>query len=165
MDPVTTENLPESFLREPPDRVRAHTRPELLEDIDRQIEQNIRLYAGQPKEIISRRIEQLDREWDMERVLQTNASSLALTSLVLGLSLSRKWLLMTAGVLGFLFQHAVQGWCPPITFFRRRGIRTRQEIDREKYALRILRGDFGNISSIEGGNGARVNELLSAIKE
>jgi hypothetical protein len=165
MDPITTADIPESWLREPSDRVRAHTQPEILENIDRQIEENIRLYAGQPREIISRRIEQLDREWDMERVLQTNASSLALTSLLLGISFNRKWLFLTAGVLGFLFQHAVQGWCPPITFFRRRGVRTRQEIDREKYALRVLRGDFANISSNEGGNGTRVNDLLSAIKE
>ena len=45
-------------------------------------------------------------------------------------------------VLPFLFQHAVQGWCPPVPVLRRLGVRTREEIDREKYALKVLRGDF-----------------------
>jgi hypothetical protein len=48
-------------------------------------------------------------------------------------------------VLPFLFQHAVQGWCPPLPVLRRLGVRTREEIDREKYALQVLRGDFANI--------------------
>jgi hypothetical protein len=34
-----------------------------------------------------------------------------------------------------VLQHAMQGWCPPVPLLRRLGIRTRNEIDREKYAL------------------------------
>lgn len=45
-------------------------------------------------------------------------------------------------VLGFLFQHAVQGWCPPVSLLRRLGFRTSSEIDAERYALKALRGDF-----------------------
>jgi len=45
-------------------------------------------------------------------------------------------------VFGFFFQHATQGWCPPIPVFRRMGVRTRREINRERYALKALRGDF-----------------------
>ncbi len=47
-----------------------------------------------------------------------------------------------AAVAGFLFQHAVQGWCPPVPLFRRLGFRTAREIDHERYALKALRGDF-----------------------
>ena len=43
---------------------------------------------------------------------------------------------------GFLLQHAVQGWCPPLPVFRRYGVRTQTEIDDERYALKALRGDF-----------------------
>jgi hypothetical protein len=39
-------------------------------------------------------------------------------------------------------QHALTGWCPPVPLFRRLGARTRQEIDRELYALKVVRGDF-----------------------
>ena len=43
------------------DRVRANTRPEVLERIDRDIEQTIRFYSVQPKEVISRRIRELEQ--------------------------------------------------------------------------------------------------------
>lgn len=130
------------------DRVRANTRPEILERIDRNIEQTIRFYAVQPKEVISRRIRELEEEWDMERVLETNASSLALVGLTLGIVKNRAFLLLSGGVLSFLLMHALQGWCPPVPMLRRLGVRTRSEIDREKYALKALRGDFKDIEPI-----------------
>lgn len=43
---------------------------------------------------------------------------------------------------GFLFQHAIQGWCPPLPILRRLGFRTAEEINQERYALKALRGDF-----------------------
>jgi hypothetical protein len=49
-------------------------------------------------------------------------------------------------VLGFFAQHAIQGWCPPLPLFRKLGYRTRKEIDKEKYALKLLRGDFDIVS-------------------
>ena len=39
-------------------------------------------------------------------------------------------------------QHALQGWCPTVPEFRRIGVRTAKEINREKYALKAMRGDF-----------------------
>jgi len=145
------------------DRVRAHTNPDVLQTIDARIEERIRFYATQPKEAITQRIEELDQEWDIERCLQTNAAALALTGLLFGL-LRRKWLLLTGGVLGFLMQHAIQGWCPPIPLLRRMGVRTRGEIDREKYALKILRGDFQNIATdVEQLTGNPAGEVLHAV--
>ena len=38
--------------------------------------------------------------------------------------------------------HKVQGDLAPVGLLRKWGVRTRREIDREKYALKILRGDF-----------------------
>jgi hypothetical protein len=78
----------------------------------------------------------------MERWLEANASAIAFTGLVLAVTHSKKWLILPGIVLPFLFQHAVQGWCPPVPVLRRLGVRTRKEIDREKYALKVLRGDF-----------------------
>jgi hypothetical protein len=62
--------------------------------------------------------------------------------LLLGLGVSRKFLLITAGVQGFFLQHALQGWCPPLPLLRRLGVRTQYEIERERYALKAVRGDF-----------------------
>jgi hypothetical protein len=106
---------------------------------------------------VSERIDALDREWDIERWLEMNASALAFTGVVLGLLWNRKFFAIPCLVLPFLFQHAVQGWCPPIPILRRKGVRTRGEIDEEKFALKALRGDFSHIDSDSdpGANRAR----------
>jgi len=129
------------------DRVRRNTRPDTLAQIDSKIEENIRYYATQPTAVIARRIEQLEQEWSVERWIETNAASLALAGLLLSVTTSRKWILLSGGVLGFLLLHATQGWCPPVPLLRKLGIRTRGEIERERYALKFLRGDFRSIPS------------------
>jgi hypothetical protein len=119
------------------------------EALNSQIEAHAKLRVGgisiQSEDEISRRIEALDQEWDIERWLQFNASALAFSGLLLGLVRHKKYFLIPGVVLPFLFNHAVNGWCPPLTVLRRLGIRTRQEIDHEKYALKALRGDFAGI--------------------
>ena len=130
------------------DRVRANTSEEVNCRIDRETDERVREYAHRSPDDITRRMNELDREWDIERLLETNASSIAFAGLVLGVTHSRKWLIVPGIVLPFLFQHAVQGWCPPIPVLRRLGVRTRKEIDREKYALKVLRGDFEMVESL-----------------
>jgi hypothetical protein len=142
------------------DRVRANTVPEINRRIDEQIERNIRHYSGQTKEEIYRRIQELDQEWDFERVLETMASSVSLTGIVLGATVDRKWFLFPAVVLSFLLVHAIQGWCPPLPILRGLGIRTREEIARERYALKALAGDFAGISR----EPSRVEQTLAAVK-
>jgi hypothetical protein len=91
---------------------------------------------------IDERIQELEREWDIERTLEANAATVALAGLVLGVAVDRRFLALPAAVSVFLLQHALQGWCPPLPLFRRLGIRTAREIHDEIIALRILRGDF-----------------------
>ena len=119
------------------DRVRSSTASHVNEEIDLQTDINIQRYKGKNKTEILERIQMLDKEWDIERVLEVNASTLALTGLILGLANNRKWLLLPGIVLPFLFQHGLQGWCPPLPLLRRLGIRTRGEINLEKYALKV----------------------------
>ena len=120
------------------DRVRHSTAPEVNREIDRRTINNIRHYANSSEEVIHRRIEELDQEWDIERALEVNASTLALSGLLLGVTVNRKWLALPGVVLSFLLQHGLQGWCPPLPILRKMGIRTRGEIDREKYELKAL---------------------------
>ena len=142
------------------DRVRANTAAEVNRRVDEQIERNIRHYSGQTKEEIYRRIQELDQEWDIERVLETMASSFSLTGIVLGATVDRKWFLVPTIVLSFLLVHAIQGWCPPLPILRSLGIRTREEIDRERYALKALAGDFAGISK----DPSRAEQTLAAVK-
>ncbi len=129
----------------PVDPVRAATDEDILRKIDSKIEENIRFYASQGPEAISRRIQELEQEKDIEKYLALTASSVGLGSVLLSFISGRKWLVVTGVVLGFLLNHSVSGWCPPVPVLRKLGIRTRGEIDKEKYALKILRGDLDEV--------------------
>jgi hypothetical protein len=129
-----------------PDRVRAHSDRRLNQRIDAQTQECLEEGASSDREAITRHLETLDREWDVERYLQMNAGLVSLAGVALGAVVSRRFLVLPAAVFGFFFQHAVQGWCPPLPVFRRVGVRTRREINKEKYALKALRGDFDEVS-------------------
>ncbi len=97
---------------------------------------------GSRRDRIEARIEAIDREWDVERALETSASTLALTGTLLAAFVDRRFAIVPAVVGGFLLQHALQGWCPPLPVFRSLGFRTAREIERERHALKALRGDY-----------------------
>ncbi len=104
-------------------------------------------YARKSDAEISVRIKQLDREWDTERLLEAASGMLVLLSIGVGFILDSRWFIL-AGVVGlFLLQHALQGWCPPLPIIRKLGYRTANEINEEKTALRILRGDLDHMQS------------------
>src|SRR3954466_597529 len=123
-------------------RVPEHTSPEVNRQIEAQIADSVRWHAAHPEEV-DRRLCELDREWDIERTLEANAATLAFAGVVLGATVDRRWLALPALVTAFLFQHAVQGWCPPVPILRRLGFRTAREIPIERVAWKRLRGDFG----------------------
>ncbi len=128
------------------DRVPAHTADEINSQIHRQTEASIAKYARAGSAAIEHRLKELDEEWDIERLLEANAATASLIGLTLGATVDRRWFLFPAVVAAFLLQHALQGWCPPLPIFRRRGVRTASEIDYERYALKALRGDFERVS-------------------
>ena len=126
-------------------RVERATSPTLNERIRMHTDARVaRLESAKPVELEAR-LDELDREWDIERLLQANASTLVMIGVALGYAWDRRFLLLPAAVLTFFAQHALQGWCPPIPLFRRRGVRTRREIERERYAIKALRGDFDGV--------------------
>ena len=142
----TEIRAPQNDVEESPDRVRAHSNRRQNRRVDAQTQQCLERYAAGDREAISRHIDALDREWDVERYLQMNAGIVSLCGVVLGAMVSRRFLVLPAVVFGFFFQHATQGWCPPLPVFRKMGVRTRREINQEKYALKALRGDFQHVS-------------------
>ena len=123
------------------DRVPAHTEPSINAQIASETRQRVQKFALRPA-AIDERLNDLDQEWDIERAIEANASTLAFIGVALGFFVSPYWLVLPALVTGFLFQHAVQGWCPPVPVLRRLGYRTSYEIEQERYALKAIRGDF-----------------------
>lgn len=122
----------------------------------------VRLESASEEEIAERLLE-LDEEWDVERLLQVNASTLVMLGVLLGAKVDRRFLLLPAAVFTFFAQHALQGWCPPIPVFRRLGVRTHREIARERYAIKALRGDFDGLPAKDAGAARRVRAALAAV--
>lgn len=124
--------------------------------IRRRTEQTVASYFDKGPYEISRRLRDLEHEWDIERVLEANAASVALIGLFAGALWHRRAFVLPAVVAGFLLQHAMQGWCPPIPLFRRLGFRTAREIQTERMALKVLRGDFKNLSREDFNNAGQL---------
>jgi hypothetical protein len=146
------------------ERVPLHTAEHINERIRRQTDERVANYAAAGSEAINRRLAELDQEWDIERTLEANAATVALIGLTLGATVNRKWFMFPVVVAGFLLQHAVQGWCPPVPVLRRLGLRTQSEIGEERFALKLLRGDFRNLSSSDGKNLGNVKRALKAVR-
>lgn len=124
------------------DPVRGHAGEKATRRLDRERLNRIRRFATAPSAEVTEHLADLDKEWDIERRLEANAASIMLISTALAATHSKRWLILSAVVPGFLLQHAIQGWCPPIEVFRRLGARSRNEIDAERTSIKALRGDF-----------------------
>jgi hypothetical protein len=123
-------------------KVFLRTDPAINAEIKNQTIRNLNIFKNCNEADISERIRKLDLEWDTERLLEVNASLLMLVSSYLGVKTSRIWFLLTGAVGVFMLQHALQGWCPPLPLIRKWGVRTADEINSEKTALKAMRGDF-----------------------
>jgi hypothetical protein len=141
-------------------RVSAYTSEVVNRRILRDTRWRVDWFERHPQ-FIAQRLSELDEEWDIERILETNASGLIILGSLLALTQSsRRWALLPLGVSAFLLQHALQGWCPPLPILRRLGFRTESEINVERVALKALRGDFGLLES--GRDDRRASHALMA---
>jgi hypothetical protein len=142
------------------ERVPKHTADSTNEKIRRQTEANVARYGAAGPTAITARLAELDREWDIERTLETNAATLVTAGGGLALLVNPWFALVPVVVGGFLLQHAVQGWCPPIPILRRLGVRTQTEIEEERTALKALRGDFHGVQA--GDRAASIRAIEAA---
>jgi hypothetical protein len=126
------------------DRVRANTWHEVNERLDAQAAARIQSAAGDAADP-SDQITELDREWDFDRIMETESSLMGLMGLALGIGVHKRFLFISGFVAGMILLHSVHGWYPLLPLFRRMGVRTRDEIDRERNALKALRGDFAGL--------------------
>ena len=103
--------------------------------IDRRTLENVARFAALGDDAVDARLDHLDREWDIERILQASAAGVSLGGLLMGAATrNRRWFLLPSAVAGFLLMHAIDGWCPPVPVLRRLGFRTQREIDDERTA-------------------------------
>jgi hypothetical protein len=145
-------------------RVAEQTPEYVNERIRRETDERVARYSTLGPLAIQRRLEELDREWDIERALEVSASTVSLVGLGLGTFVRRGWFILPAIVAGFLLQHALHGWCPPVPILRRLGVRTSTEIEHERYALKVLRGDFKDLANATPNVAAIVNKTLESVR-
>lgn len=122
-------------------RVQSQTNPCVNNEIKNCTINRINTYKNGSADILNNKINELNSEWDIERILGTNAGAIILLCSFLGLKRS-KLFIVTGAVGFFLLQHALQGWCPLLPFLRDMEVRTADEINNEKTALKMARGDF-----------------------
>ena len=152
------------LMRDTSSRVEDQTDESLNRAIRQRVDADLMELDGGSRAQLSGRLQHLSEEWDIERVLQLNASVVAGLGFLLAGRLDRRFLLLPAAAFSFLLQHAVQGWCPPLRVFRRLGIRTTREIERHRYAVKTLRGDFDDLPPHgRASNVRRVRAVLNAI--
>lgn len=131
MLPSTTEKVPHN------------TKKGVNNQIREKCINNLKEYDLMSENALTERIKQLNREWDTERFLETNASLIIFIGSIIGvLTRNYYWFILPGIISFFLLQHALQGWCPPLPLIRRAGFRTVEEINNEKVVLKFLRGDF-----------------------
>ena len=131
------------------ERVQRNTENNLNKAIQEQTVFNLNKLKYAEDGDLSERIETLNKEWDTERFLETNAAAIILLCSILGLKKSKAFL-FPGTISFFLLQHALQGWSPPLPIIRKLGIRTADEINNEKTAGKMMRGDFSTIPDTPG---------------
>ncbi len=129
MFPATTE------------KAERNTSPSSMQRFDQQFRENIARFRGADKQVIKRRLSELDREWNVERAIELEAPTMILLGLALGSLSNRKWFAVSAMAASMVILHNLQGWYPLLPVFRAAGLRTAEEIEQERMALKAMLGE------------------------
>jgi len=97
---------------------------------------------------IDHRLGQLDREWSAGRMTKISAALLIGLGLTLALTVSPWWAILSALTCLALLQCLVSPTSLLGEAFHRMGFRSGAEIERERLALRVLRGDFSRLPTL-----------------
>ena len=104
-------------------------------------------FAAAGPEAIDRRLKELEEEWDIERVIATGSAATVLAGVGLGM-IDRRLLALPAAAGGLLLLHTLGVRSPLAVALRSLGLRTAVEIGEERTALKVLRGDFHDLSRL-----------------
>ena len=110
-------------------------------------EQHLHRIAEGGHESVAERINALDEEWSAGQLTKAAAGALVVGGLVLARRHAVFGLLPAAGAVALLQSASGRkSWLS--TLFNRGGFRSRAEIEKERLALRTLRGDFRHLPSL-----------------
>ena len=126
-------------------------------EAEKEIQDKLNHYYHDQQEI-TLRLAELDEEWDIERVLQLEGTALTIAGLILGLTVNKKWFALPLATSLILLNAIAKNWVTPMPILRKLGFRTRVEIDKEKYALKAIRGDFKYLLEVPNSAWNAVNK-------
>lgn len=129
MFPATTE------------KTELNTSAAAMQRFDQEFRENIASFLSADREAVEQRLGELDREWNVERVIEIEAPTMILLGLALGSLSNRKWFAVSAMAASMVILHNLQGWYPLLPIFRSMGLRTAEEIEQERMALKVLLGE------------------------
>lgn len=130
---------------------------EKTSNAEKDIQENINHYYHDQQEIEAR-LAALELEMDLETYLETETTALTIAGTILGLTVSRKWFIIPLASSLLILSRIVNRGKKPLPFFERLGLRTRAEIDKEKYALKAIRGDFKYLLDVPNAVWTAVNK-------
>jgi hypothetical protein len=113
------------------------------------LQQRLACLADAGLEAIEHRLAELDREWTAGRATQTVIAVLIVAGFGLTALVSPWWLALAAFAGVFLIQYLVTGSSWLAALFHSLGFRTRFEVDQERMALKVLRGDFRTLPTVQ----------------
>lgn len=97
---------------------------------------------------IHERLEQLESEWTAGRAAKASAGVVIITGLALALTVNLYWLILPIIGGAVMFQYVFGRKSLVGELFHSFGFRSGGEIDQEKMALRVLRGDFIKLPTV-----------------
>jgi hypothetical protein len=114
-------------------------------ETETRIRDQVRFHSTQGPEAVERRLEELEREIDLERAVVVGLSGIGAFGLLAGFFGSRMLRLLTWASVPLILMHALGRWAPPAPLRKSLGFRSRRAIEEERYALKALRGDFKGV--------------------
>ena len=114
--------------------------------IDAETLRNLERYRDAAPAEIEARLKFLETRYDIECFVEAGAAVLTLGGLLLGLK-NRKFLALPFIAQGLLLSHTLPFPDPVTPVLRSFGLWSRQEIERERNALKLLRGDYERVAA------------------
>jgi hypothetical protein len=128
------------------------------------VKDSIRFYGSLGPQAVSDRLQALEDEPDLETVATLAMAGTGILALVFGLLGSRLWRLLAWIALPLIFAHARGRLSAPGEFLKMLGLRSRKEIQEEKYALKALRGDFRDVGEAQSEAMPDPASVLEAVR-
>jgi hypothetical protein len=112
------------------------------------LEQRLACIADAGPQAIEDRLTELDREWTAGRATKAVIGVMLVVGFALAAIVNPWWLILPAVAGLFLLQYLFDRTSWLGRFFHAMGVRHGSEVDQEKMALKVLRGDFRDLPTV-----------------